>query len=185
MQPMAVDLLRLLCPLCPPCLLGLLGPLCRACTTCTEEKWTGVQPEPGTPAYSNYSGGLPLLPAVAVAAAVSMSGYCRHGLRRLYRWHLFLTAAALHALGSSWLNGGTACVRTYRGADTNGHGSHVAGTLGAAGNNTVGVAGVAYNVRVPPPFLPPATRIAVCPPAGAVAAAAGRSCCPWVVLDDC
>ena len=69
----AYDSLRLLC----------LLRLCRACTTCTEEKWTGVQPEPGTPAYSNFTGVLPpLRETAATAAAVSMSGRCRHGLQR-------------------------------------------------------------------------------------------------------
>lgn len=32
--------------------------------------------------------------------------------------------------------------------DDNGHGTHVAGTIGAIGNNTVGVAGIAWNVRI-------------------------------------
>lgn len=32
--------------------------------------------------------------------------------------------------------------------DDNGHGTHVAGTIGAAGNNSVGVAGVNWNVKV-------------------------------------
>jgi subtilisin family serine protease/subtilisin-like proprotein convertase family protein len=32
--------------------------------------------------------------------------------------------------------------------DDNGHGTHVAGTLGAVGNNGIGIAGVAWNVRI-------------------------------------
>ena len=32
--------------------------------------------------------------------------------------------------------------------DDNGHGTHVAGTIGAVGNNGVGVAGVNWNVRI-------------------------------------
>lgn len=34
--------------------------------------------------------------------------------------------------------------------DDNGHGTHVAGTIGAVGNNSVGVAGVAWNVKLMP-----------------------------------
>jgi subtilisin family serine protease len=32
--------------------------------------------------------------------------------------------------------------------DENGHGTHTAGTIGAVGNNSVGVAGVNWNVRI-------------------------------------
>lgn len=35
-------------------------------------------------------------------------------------------------------------------SDLNGHGTHVAGTIGARGNNTVGVAGVAWNAGIMP-----------------------------------
>ena len=35
-------------------------------------------------------------------------------------------------------------------SDDNGHGTHVAGTIGAAGNNGVGITGVAWNVRLMP-----------------------------------
>src|SRR5438093_12811349 len=34
--------------------------------------------------------------------------------------------------------------------DDNGHGTHVAGTIGAVGNNKIGVAGVSWNVRLMP-----------------------------------
>jgi subtilisin family serine protease/subtilisin-like proprotein convertase family protein/DNA-binding cell septation regulator SpoVG len=34
--------------------------------------------------------------------------------------------------------------------DDNGHGTHVAGTIGAVGNNGIGVAGIAWNVRIMP-----------------------------------
>src|SRR5205823_2619139 len=34
------------------------------------------------------------------------------------------------------------------GADDFGHGSHVAGTIGAAGNNSLGIAGVNWNVKL-------------------------------------
>jgi serine protease len=34
--------------------------------------------------------------------------------------------------------------------DLDGHGTHVSGTLGQATNNSAGVAGVAYNVRIMP-----------------------------------
>jgi len=36
----------------------------------------------------------------------------------------------------------------YDGADTDYHGTHVAGTIGAVSNNGIGVAGVAWNVRI-------------------------------------
>ena len=38
----------------------------------------------------------------------------------------------------------------YQSIDDNGHGSHVAGIAGAAGNNNVGMAGVAWNVKIKP-----------------------------------
>ena len=34
--------------------------------------------------------------------------------------------------------------------DDNGHGTHVAGTIGAVGNNAIGVAGVNWQVRIMP-----------------------------------
>ena len=38
--------------------------------------------------------------------------------------------------------------RMSRVGDTNGHGTHVAGTIGAVGNNSIGVAGVNWNVSI-------------------------------------
>jgi thermitase len=45
-------------------------------------------------------------------------------------------------------NGYNAITHTYDPKDDNGHGSHVAGTIGAVGNNGVGVAGVNWNVQI-------------------------------------
>jgi len=36
------------------------------------------------------------------------------------------------------------------GIDFNSHGTHVAGTIGQETNNTIGVAGIAYNVKILP-----------------------------------
>ncbi len=45
-------------------------------------------------------------------------------------------------------NGYNAITGSYDPKDDNGHGSHVAGTIGAVGNNGVGVAGVNWNVSI-------------------------------------
>jgi subtilisin family serine protease len=54
-------------------------------------------------------------------------------------------------------------------ADANGHGSHVAGTIGAVGNNATGVAGVNWNVGLMP--LASSTP----PGAGSTTTSPGRS----------
>ena len=45
---------------------------------------------------------------------------------------------------------GSKCVPSTAATDDNGHGTHVAGTVGAVGGNATGIAGVAFGIRVLP-----------------------------------
>lgn len=63
--------------------------------------------------------------------------------------HPDLTGRVQTALGAGCVNATDTCV-AGPGADDNGHGTHVAGIAGAATNNGVGVAGVAYSSPIIP-----------------------------------
>ena len=55
-----------------------------------------------------------------------------------------------HFSGSRVLPGYNAILRLPGGMDFNGHGTHVAGTIGQETNNTEGVAGIAYHAKILP-----------------------------------
>lgn len=52
--------------------------------------------------------------------------------------------------GWDYFGDGTSGVPDNNPTDTDGHGTHVAGTIGARGNNTIGVTGVNWNVKLLP-----------------------------------
>lgn len=154
-----------------PRLLGCCCAACRACPTCTNpvpgNHTPIIKPNPGTPAYFDFSGGQPsqqaalccAVPCCAPRLALSR-GRCAAAPDPAPTRSLPLGSGCMRAR-AAWLGPAVhrsglqcrACVRrgsrprlraAARCADTSGHGTHVAGILAAATNNSRGVAGMSW-----------------------------------------